>query len=310
MHSSIGTARLCWFVVLAPLGAALASPSAARADVTDKFYEDATEIIEELISTEAAHSIVPLAMCVAPDLQHYYPRTLQALYSQQMSTVKDSVREETATALAYVVYRAAKGEKASAPTGKPVTERSILISVPLNVVVPSATTTDGYTKQAVNSDSDSAQVDKDDPVHRKTLEKCKASVQEQFETGDFVDGSVESLFEQACLSSTAYEKPDEAFACSLALASAAAIRRERDALQEHLVRAVSAIVTEALRTHGGAAREYTPLYEQVTAVLRSTLSKEDANLPTALAELLWHYDHFDQQPEATDIHDLRKALLT
>jgi hypothetical protein len=108
----------------------------ARAQVPEAVYEDAKDIIEELLTTEVAHEVAPGIACLSgrrnalPDADgavaytftgadgkavtkrvhleatRHYPKTLQLVFNRQFGRLRSTLRDESANLAGYLVHQA------------------------------------------------------------------------------------------------------------------------------------------------------------------------------------------------------------
>jgi len=262
----------CWTAASCFAWMALLSAS-ARADVSTQVYEDARTIVEELI-----------AMCVAPDINKYFPRSLERIYNQQFGGLRATVQEETSSAIAYIVYREiAQAPSAALPASLAV-PREALLNVPLTVQAPDpATSSDGYQKvelTAVTDVGNPALVTSQAPATRANLEQCKRAAQVQLDTGAYPpEKTIEDLFEEACLDATTDAR--KAYACSVARAAQALLREDLALAREHLVHAISAVFAAALQPPTGS---FAPTFELVAKTFSAQLEGVSIDLVVALEQ--------------------------
>src|SRR5690348_6908056 len=125
------SSRFSWLRLAVMALIVVASPRESAAQVSDAAYADVKEVIEELISQEVAHSLVPRLACYSgrrtsddPDettvavtqnektqtvtfeATTHFPRTLQRIYDRQFGNIRGTIREEAASLAAYVLYDA------------------------------------------------------------------------------------------------------------------------------------------------------------------------------------------------------------
>ena len=239
MNSTLRASSICLCFVILLMGR-----ETFAQDVTGQIYKDVETIAEELISREAAHNLVPAIACLAPDTYSYYPRSLQRLYELRFADMKESLRQETGTAVAYVVYQGVS-------TGSFKGSGLLLRGVPLKKPAQIPTEADSeYVSQPLSTSYviPSARVVDSSPERQESFESCKKEQATRFDAGSYTLGNstadIATEFDRHCRQPASLA---DKFACPLARAGASLIAADKDGIRGHLIEASAVVVAARLR---------------------------------------------------------------
>jgi hypothetical protein len=256
--------------------------SRAYADITGAIYDDAKGLIVELLTDEVAQAIVPNIACYAGrkpwqpaagtmaapvpswivdidgemfalDALYYYPQTLQRIYTRQFGALRAIAIHESAQLAGYQFYK-------------------VLWDISDSTIEKSGgerpSTPDKYYGWT-------------DPGSQET---CAKEVRKKFQNGVFAVESPGPL-ELACTSagpsiasirSRVAESPmRQQFTCELAFSLSSALGSDGAAADDHLLKAISAVVVEAINSAIQVPpASQTKLYERTILLTRDIVAKD------------------------------------
>lgn len=279
-----------WLVATLVFLATLAGSRLASAQgLPNEAYRDIKSIIEELLTEELAHSIVPSVACLGGRREvtaeeaaarkagerHYpvkidgrfyvlelienYPRTLQHIYNRQFATLKSTVRDESADFAAHTVYKAL-----TAPTDATVKALEAKLA--------------GLAEQNGGVAYD--------PLHRTETTALIFSEEIAFSTckkeiATYFDGNVSidpnSPLDSACGPEDAGGKGND-YACNVAFALRALLQDKAALSEEFLVRAAADVIAEAIAASANANAYPRALVDVVILATREFLYERDSSV--------------------------------
>lgn len=299
MRAHVGARFVLWLVVI---GVLLSGRSAA-AQVPNAVYEDARDIIEELIQKEVAQSVVPNVVCrtvhskafaeelrrPTPDVERmrgelpllrYYPRTMQRIFKRRFAALRTAAVDESAGAVGHLIYAALMGQgeaqarqlAAGGMGGTPASGKGAAARTPVGPLVEAeaiATKLAGSNDKAVEEQAKASGAEYVwSPLGDTSLERCVDSMRKWYER-DLTESSSTPLDEDC--SGALGQTPGKAYACNIGLAVRALLLRKDALAQEHLVKAVAALVAEVGGAAPGGVKDRLAMLDDVTLALREFL---------------------------------------
>ncbi len=243
------------------------SADAHAETVSDRVYNDVRDVIEELITRQVSESVVPAVACRAERLMTWYPRSLQTVYDRRFGALRDALTDETVELAANKVF--ALLQKTEAPTTNE--------SGPALKVVPKSNGTVSDVPTVGGGKTDAA------------VEACIATRSAEFKQQAHLSPKLHPLDEECAKSSLSLSTH---YSCEVAFAVRATLRNKAALAQDHLLRAVSAVVTAFIAREGGLEiKEQTKVWDEVTIALRELTNgsaKTDPihEISVAVAEVL------------------------
>jgi hypothetical protein len=213
-------------------------------------YDDAKDLIEDLITGELAKSAAELFVCFSPDkLTYYFPETLQALHKEDFVNLSSVARKESAAAVGEwvrqsfvdkgtVSLKEMFGGLLSKPPYTAETKdlpftlaqacaKKVKAAFPIYSADESLKAPDKIDLKGIETD---------DAVSRKLDESILAASKAERPVG-------------SC--GVLYAKPTDALSCELGLAAQAIVLQEEDAVWDHLIGA-AVVPLAALHPAAGA----------------------------------------------------------
>lgn len=254
--SSHRTARrlgLAFTVVILGVGPSLWT-GIAHADWSSDVYADSKSVIEDLMTTEIAQTVVPRLACragrrtVSPGAKTpddliwrsgnadyellaltFYRSTLQRIYSQEFAALRSSILSETEDLAGYLVLQALKQDE----------------QTKIDKIGPQLLGVFSYNNGPDNEKS------------------CESTVADRFESGKFSGASVPAL-DREC---DGHMGPS----CSIALAVRALLQNQQATAQDDLLRALSAALTDLMTQSLNAAYDQ-KIADAMTLTLREVVT--------------------------------------
>lgn len=290
---------------------ALLAPRQARADVSDAIYSDAKDVIEELLSTEVSHEVAPGIACLSGqrsadpkdklavtysygptdkpvtktvklEATTHFPKTLQHIYNRQYGSLRNVIRNESASLAGYLVFQALH---AAALAPRPGAAATVVAPAPSEY----QTRVDQY-MATVATQVDKASKDcPTDPngaplcrvkaskgarpnlsfanIDAEELAACKTVVKGKFDDGSW--GQVASY----PLDNECKAQATETFECDVAFAVRSALVGQDAPAQDSLIKATAVVVRElAAEIYPANKALLDTIQQQVLFLLRQQLT--------------------------------------
>lgn len=244
-------------IAMVSLGWAVASPSARADGVQEAVYNDAKDLIEDLITGELAKSTVELFVCASPDkLSYYFPETLQSLHKEQLSNLGLLVRKESAAAVGEWVRRASRGEA-----------KTSLKEMFAGLGLPSGVSMDGWSHDHFSKLAQACAKNFGALSPDASLKSPEAiPLKGQASKPPVADNAVTAKLAEtllAMMNAKTAERPlgscgkpykgvPEAFACELGLAAQALLLQQDGVASDHLVGASLAVLIQSVGKKGAS----------------------------------------------------------
>lgn len=276
----------------------MATSGRAQADVTSSVYDDAKEIITDLITDELSRQVVPRLVCQARHDEcgadactgldaftvevggrHYlmtmlfhYRDSLQSVFSHRYSSLRSAIKRESEDYAAFQVYEilnsllypdAVRGAKQSDAKGA----ARVVVMANDDKVVESPNKSELRT-----------------PFEGELMDKCEELVLAKFESDVFTTARPAPL-DVVCASTPENDNVKLAhntLKCELSLAVRSALRQERDGVKGHVFNAAALVVQLAVKAQVPAA-ELASRTQRIALVLRELLLQQPME-PTLVFE--------------------------
>lgn len=306
--------RAIWGVVVGV--GTLALPAPARAQLTDAIYDDAKDIIEELLTTEIAHEVAPGIACLSgrrelsPDdpgpvsyafqskryrleATTHFPKTLQSVYNRQFGRLRGTIGDESAGLAGYLVYQALRAGSLRAGDAK---ARELLVLAAEQLV--KATEDQPTNPTSPPASAPSATTDsplKFGSMAPEELVACKEAVRAELDRGNAGQPSSYPV-EEECKSAER-----EGAECHLASAVRSGLLQKPAAAQDHLIKTTALVIREVAGTALPASPD---LSKKLDAIERQVLFR----LRRALAGDQWDPQPLDGVPAGLEALELPARL--